>query len=76
MPEVIGDAGLLVSPHDVDAIVQAIEAIVFDPDAAARLRDRAFERSRIFSWKKHVDTLLQCYRTSTGQSHCSNATNA
>jgi glycosyltransferase involved in cell wall biosynthesis len=62
MPEVIGGTGKLVSPDDVDGIVRAIETVVFDPGVSSQFRERAFARSRMFSWDKHVDTLLQWYR--------------
>jgi glycosyltransferase involved in cell wall biosynthesis len=76
MPEVIGDAGFLVPPQDVDAIVEAIKTVVSDGHLAAQMRGRAFDRSRIFSWKTHVDTLFQHYRTLMGQSRCGESASA
>lgn len=61
MPEVIGDTGILVSPHDTAAIVGAIEAIAFNPATSATMRERAFERCKLFSWNKHMDTLFRWY---------------
>ena len=61
MPEVVGDTGVLVPPDDTEAIVRAIETVVFDPAAAEKMRERALERSSMFSWKSHVDMLLRCY---------------
>ena len=52
---------MLVPPHDTEAIVRAIETIVFDPAAAEKMRERALQRSSMFSWKSHVDMLLRCY---------------
>jgi hypothetical protein len=42
MPEVIGDTGILVAPHDTEVIVGAIEAIAFEPVTSATMRERAF----------------------------------
>ena len=52
---------MLVPPHDTETIVRAIETVVFDPAAAEKMRERALERSSIFSWKSHVNMLLRYY---------------
>ncbi len=43
LPEVAGDAALLVDPHDVDAIAEAMYRVVTDPELAAELRRRGHE---------------------------------
>jgi len=65
MPEVIGDAGMLVPPHSTEAIVSAIETVISDPVGSAKMRERAFERSRMFSWNKHLDAIFRCYKQLT-----------
>ena len=50
LPEVVGDAGILVAPDDTEAIVAALERVVSDDLLAEDLGRRGFERSRRFQW--------------------------
>ena len=52
LPEVAGDAALLVDPHDVDAIAEAMYRIVTDKELAAELSRRGRENVKRFSWEK------------------------
>jgi glycosyltransferase involved in cell wall biosynthesis len=62
LPEVVGDAGLLVDPHDVDALAAAIASVLEDPARAADLRERGLERSRRFSWERTAQATADVYR--------------
>ncbi len=59
LPEVAGDAALLVDPTDVGAIRRAIEQIATSAGLRGDLRDRGFQRLQAFSWE-------QCARTAAG----------
>jgi glycosyltransferase involved in cell wall biosynthesis len=50
MPEVAGDAGLLVSPLDIGAISDALVRLATDLDLRQTLRSRGLERARLYSW--------------------------
>ena len=50
LPEVIGDAGLLVDPDDKNAFSQAMERVLDDPALREELARRGAERSRRFNW--------------------------
>ncbi len=52
LPEVAGDAALLVDPHDVDAIAAAMYRRVTDDALAAELAQRGRANVRRFSWEK------------------------
>lgn len=52
LPEVAGDAALLVDPHDVDAIAAAMYRLVTDDALAAELARRGQENVKRFSWQK------------------------
>ena len=67
IPEVIGDAGILIDPVDVDnALVRVLEDLLNDPSRRQVLRERGLERAKQFSWQKAaVETLKvyeECYR--------------
>jgi glycosyltransferase involved in cell wall biosynthesis len=50
LPEVAGDAALLVNPTSVSEISAAIKRVVADPDLRASLRRKGIERARHFNW--------------------------
>ncbi len=52
LPEVAGDAALLVDPHDVDAIADAMVRLVTDEALRADLARRGLENVERFSWEK------------------------
>jgi len=52
LPEVAGDAALLVDPHDVDAIAEAMYRLVTDPALREELARRGLENVKRFSWEK------------------------
>jgi glycosyltransferase involved in cell wall biosynthesis len=52
IPEVVGDAAVLVDPLDSDSIGDALADIVSDQALRGRLADAALARSRDFSWEK------------------------
>lgn len=51
IPEVSGDASILVDPYSVTSISAAIERVVRDDCLRQRLRHRGIERSRHFTWE-------------------------
>jgi glycosyltransferase involved in cell wall biosynthesis len=58
MPEIVGEAALLVDPHQVEAIAGGIKQLLFDPALCQRLVQRGFERLAIFSWSKAAEQTL------------------
>jgi glycosyltransferase involved in cell wall biosynthesis len=62
LPEVVGEAGLLIDPHDPAAIADAMRRIAEDPDLADTLRRQGLERSRQFSWSQCAAEHAQLYR--------------
>jgi len=62
MPEVAGDAALLVNPHSVNSICDALEKIVFDKQLNNRIVQRGLERVNKFSWEKTAGETLRVYR--------------
>ncbi len=52
LPEVAGDAAILVDPHDVDAIADAMDRVLTDDALRAELVRRGHENVKRFSWEK------------------------
>ena len=62
MPEVSGDAALLVDPTSVDDIAAAVLRLVADDRLHETLRTRGFERSRRFTWERSATQTLEVFR--------------
>jgi glycosyltransferase involved in cell wall biosynthesis len=62
LPEVVGDAGLLFDPHDVDDIRAAIRRVLSDRALADTLATRGAERARTFTWRRTAEGTLAVYR--------------
>lgn len=62
LPEVCGEAGLLVDPENADEIASAIARLLGDQGLRRRLRDRGLERVRAFSREAVVPRLFEVYR--------------
>jgi glycosyltransferase involved in cell wall biosynthesis len=52
MPEIIGDAGLLVDAEDERAIADALVRLASEPALRAELAARGLERARQFTWER------------------------
>lgn len=50
LPEVVGDAGVLVDPLDVDSISHGLTQALTDSTLRASLRARGLARARLFTW--------------------------
>jgi glycosyltransferase involved in cell wall biosynthesis len=66
LPEVVGDAGVLVNPFDTDAISAAIERVIDDDELRAELRRRGLERAATFSWRETARKTFEVYQRATG----------
>ena len=62
LPEVVGDAALLVDPEDEEQLIVALWRLVTDDDLWAELRDKGLRRARSFSWEKTARRTLDVYR--------------
>lgn len=62
VPEVVGDAAILVDPNDADALADGIEQVVLSADTAADLRRRGLARSREFTWRRCAEATVTAYR--------------
>jgi alpha-1,3-rhamnosyl/mannosyltransferase len=61
LPEVAGDAALLVDPYDVDSIADALNQLLENPARRDTLIERGLARSRAFTWEQAARQLLHHY---------------
>lgn len=61
LPEVVGDAGLLVNPTDTDVLASTIARLLDDHGLAATCTARGIARARSFSWQASARALRAAY---------------
>lgn len=61
MPEVAGEGALLVDPHSVKDITEAIKKMIINQTLKNDLIKKGFENIKKFSWKKAADETVQIY---------------
>ena len=66
LPEVVGDAGLLVDPFDTGALASALARLLDDAHLRAELRARSLARARLFDWRETARRTLEVYRSIGG----------
>jgi glycosyltransferase involved in cell wall biosynthesis len=62
LPEVVGDAALLVPPGDADALGRALELVLTDDTERCTLIERGHTRARQFTWESCARGLEGLYR--------------
>ena len=66
LPEVVGDAGLLVNPFDAEEIAGAIGRLIGDEHLRAALAERGTARASRFDWRETARRTLEVYQRATG----------
>jgi glycosyltransferase involved in cell wall biosynthesis len=61
LPEVVGDAAILIDPMDAGAIADAMARVLGDDGLRAQLIARGHERVKVFSWQRSVSRIQAIY---------------
>lgn len=61
LPEVVGDAAVLIDPYDACSIAEGIRRILTDRTLEETLRQRGPARAREFSWERSVRQMRDIY---------------
>ena len=61
LPEVVGDAGLMVEPDDVDGMREYLQQLLEDRVFAEMLGQKGLARSRLFSWERCAQETFAVY---------------
>ncbi len=62
LPEVVGDAGILVNPENKEEIAEAILSILTDQNLKKTLSKKGIERAKLFSWENTAKKTLELYK--------------
>jgi len=66
LPEVVGDAAILVDPYDPQAIANGIAAVLTDETTRRTLRQKGLKRAQEFSWNASVRRIRSIYCEAAG----------
>ena len=66
LPEVAGNAAVLVNPENVFEIRRALQRVLLDPALRERMKRRGYEQAQRFSWTSSVSRILEIYREVAG----------
>ncbi|MBC8253340.1 MAG: glycosyltransferase family 4 protein [Ardenticatenia bacterium] len=67
LPEVVGDASILVDPHDIDGLTVAMWRVLTDADLRASLVAKGLTHARMFSLERAAQETLAAYRRVVGR---------
>jgi glycosyltransferase involved in cell wall biosynthesis len=62
LPEVVGDAGITLPPHDPAGFAEALDRVLRDADLRQDLRERGLVQATRFSWRTTAERTLAAYR--------------
>ena len=66
LPEVVGNAALLVNPENVFEIQRALQRALMDSELRQKMKQRGYEQAQRFSWMSSVSRILEIYREVAG----------
>lgn len=66
LPEVVGDAGPLHNPTDLDGFASSIIKILTDANHASELSKKGLERSKLFAWESIAQKTAEVYEKMLG----------
>jgi glycosyltransferase involved in cell wall biosynthesis len=61
LPEVVGNAAVLVNPENVFEIMRATHRVLLDQSLRDKLKQRGYEQAKRFSWDNSVARILKAY---------------
>ena len=61
LPEVVGNAAVLVNPENVFEIMRALHRVLVDQPMRERMKERSYQQAAKFSWENSVHRILDVY---------------
>ncbi|MBI5417931.1 glycosyltransferase family 4 protein [Candidatus Poribacteria bacterium] len=62
LPEVTGDAAVLIEPRNIEALTDALNTLITDSKLREELSQKGLQRSKQFSWKSSAKLTLEIYK--------------
>ncbi len=68
LPEVVGEAGIMVNPYDTDSLVKAMRRVLTDSELRDDMVRKGLEQAKRFSWEKAARQTQEVYEKVEGTS--------
>jgi glycosyltransferase involved in cell wall biosynthesis len=68
IPEVVGNAAVMVNPENVFEMMRALQRVLLDSDLREKMRQRGYEQVKKFSWDRSAAEVLAGYEEVCGHS--------
>lgn len=68
LPEVVGDAGLLVDPRNVEELAKALLTVLENPATRQELQAKSLKRAARFSWQQTAQRTMNAYQSALADS--------
>ena len=65
LPEVVGDAALLVDPYSVEAIAGAMERLIMDESLRSEVSQKGLARAKLYTWENSASIIMDVYKKLT-----------
>ena len=62
LPEVVGNAAVMVHPENVFEIMRALHRVLLDQSLREKMKERSYRQAAKFSWEKSVRRIMDAYR--------------
>lgn len=69
LPEVVGQAAVLVNPENVFEIMRALHRVLLDQSVREKIRERGYEQVKKFSWDASARRILEVYEEVASGAH-------
>jgi glycosyltransferase involved in cell wall biosynthesis len=66
LPEVVGNAAVLVNPENVFEIMRALHRVLLDQALREKMKERSYQQAAKFSWEKSVRRIMEAYQNVAG----------
>ncbi|MDD3147208.1 MAG: glycosyltransferase family 1 protein [Candidatus Riflebacteria bacterium] len=63
LPEVVGSAGIMNSPDDVEGLAQSVYKVLTNTDLRDTLVEKGLNRAKSFTWEKTADKIAEIYQS-------------
>ncbi|HYH01606.1 MAG TPA: glycosyltransferase family 1 protein [Bacillota bacterium] len=70
LPEVVGDAALLVNPYDTLKLGETMLQVLTDPSLAQTLSQKGLEHSKKYNWESNAAQILKIYEQTLNSNGC------
>lgn len=62
LPEIVGNAGVLINPEDIESLAETMESLLGDKGKREKMSKMGLQRAKNFTWKTCADKTIEIYK--------------